>query len=106
MLSCPHCNVDIVLKELPHQGLFANFRVCPECGGTFTADPDTKFRQALFIIVALVSLVFTLFLYFHSSEWLIPSLSSYLALGILIYWGNKKMYLVPCSPDKASSDDN
>lgn len=94
-----------MLNALPYQGLLANFRVCPECGGTFTADPDTKIRQGLFIVVALLSLVFTVFLYFNSSGWLVPSLSSYLALGLLIYWGNIKMYLVPCSPDKVSSND-
>jgi hypothetical protein len=105
VLCCPHCNIDIVLKELPHQGLLASFRVCPECGGAFTVDPDTKIRQGIFIFVALLSLVFTVFLYFEFSGWLVPSLSSYVALGLLIYRGNKKMYLVPWPPDKTSSND-
>ena len=105
VLSCPYCNIDIVLRELPHQGLLANFRVCPECGGAFTVDPDTKIRQGLFIAVALLSLVFTVFLYLNSDGWLVPALCSYLALGLLIYWGNKKVYLVPRAPGKVSSND-
>ena len=99
VLSCPHCNVDIVLRELPHPGLFANYRICPECSGAFTPDPDTKIRQGLFISVALLSLVFTVFLYSNGSDWLVPSLFSYTVLGLLIFWGNKKMYLVPYNPD-------
>lgn len=62
----------------------------------FTVDPDTKYRQALFIVVALLSLVLTLFLYFDDIAWLIPAVVSYCALGLLIYRGNKKVYLVSC----------
>jgi len=40
-------------------------------------------------------LVFTLFLYFDDTAWLIPSLISYIALGALLFWGNKKVHFVP-----------
>jgi len=93
------------MRELPHPGLFANFRICPACSGSFTADPDTKLRQALFLIVALVSCVFTVSLYFGSNKWLIPALASYVVAGLLLYWGNKKMFLVPYKKDKRSIDD-
>jgi ribosomal protein S27AE len=105
MQRCPHCSKEVILKELPHQGLFKSHRVCPECGGCFTADTDTKYRQALFIVIALLSLVFTLFLYYEDPDWLIPALASYVALGIVICWGNKKMFLVPYNKNKNNTDD-
>ncbi|PLX82173.1 MAG: hypothetical protein C0616_02805 [Desulfuromonas sp.] len=96
MLACPHCGSVIVLKELPHRGVFDSCRTCPQCGGSFTVDKDTKVRQALFIVVALISLVFTVLLYFGDRGWLFLALGSYVALGGLIWWGNRKVYLVPC----------
>ena len=95
MKKCPHCYKEIRIKELPRQGFFDSYRICPECGGSFTVDKDTKYRQALFIIVALISLVFTMLLYYGDNTWLFPAILSYVALGILLYWGNKKIYYVP-----------
>ena len=95
MQECPHCNEEIQIRELPHPGLFANFRVCRKCGGSFTVDPDSKRRQVLFIVVLLVSLVFSVFLYFGGTDWLIPALASYIVLTALLYCGNKKLFLVP-----------
>lgn len=95
MLTCPHCHCDIDLKTLPHPGMFANYRVCPDCGERFTQDRDTKVRQYLFLLVALISLVFTLLLYFDSNDWLLPSIMSYIAVGGLMYWGNRNVLLVP-----------
>jgi len=93
------------MKTIPHQGLFASFRVCPNCGGYFAPDTDTKIRQVFFILVALISLVFTCFLYFELGDWLDPAISSYVALGLLIYWGNKKIYLVPYTKKRPTSTD-
>ena len=95
MQKCPYCNNEIRLKELPNQGFFNSFRICPNCEGKFTVDIDTKHRQAIFIFIALISLVFTILLYFKGLKWLIPSLVSYILLGVLIYWGNRKLFLVP-----------
>jgi uncharacterized membrane protein len=94
-----------VIRELPHPGLFENYRICPKCSDRFTVDADTKIRQMLLIPVGLASLVFTLFLYFDSLVWLVPSIASYLSLGLLIYWGNKKVFLVPCVRDTRPADD-
>ncbi len=105
MQFCPHCSTEIVIRELPHPGMFGNYRICPKCGGSFTVDSDTKIRQMLLIPVGLASLVFTLFLYFDSPVWLAPSIASYLALGLLIYWGNKKVFLVPYTRDRGSAND-
>lgn len=96
-ISCPHCNAGVTLNQLPHQGCWSNFRVCPHCGGLFTPDSDTKIRQAFCMVLSAISLVFTLLLYYESNNWLEPALSSYIVLGGLIYWGNRKMYLVPYS---------
>jgi hypothetical protein len=104
--QCPHCSAEIRVRELPHPGLLQDYRICPKCGGSFTADADTKYRQALFIVVALISLVFTLFLYFEDTAgWLIPALSSYIVLGLLLYWGNKKVFFVPYNKGKYPAND-
>jgi len=105
MQRCPHCGTEVNVRELPHQGFFKSYRCCAKCGGKFTADTDTKYRQALFIVIALISLAFTIFLYFGDMGWLIPAISSYLALGLLIYWGNKKLFFVPYIKDQNKKDN-
>ena len=40
-LPCPHCGNAVVMRELPHQGLFASHRLCPHCGKAFTVDRDS-----------------------------------------------------------------
>jgi uncharacterized protein (DUF983 family) len=105
MQRCPHCRTEVIVRELPHQGFFKSYRVCDKCGGSFTADADTKYRQALFIVIALISLAFTLFLYYEDTGWLVPALTSYVALGLLTYWGNKKMFFVPYNKDQKRTHD-
>ena len=53
----------------------------------------------------LVSLVFTLFLYFDDTAWLVPALVSYVFLGLLLYCGNKKVFFVPYNKDQAPTND-
>ena len=95
MLKCPHCDHGVVLNQLPHPSLFANYRVCPSCKALFTVDKDTKYRQAFGLVVALISLIFTLLLYFDGNNWLNKTIISYIILGLIIYWGNKQLFLVP-----------
>ena len=95
MPACPHCGSGIRLRELPHQGLFNSERICPHCAGSFTVDSRTKYRQAIFICVAVISSVLSLLLYFQSPEWLTPAIVSYFILALVIYWGNKRLFLVP-----------
>jgi uncharacterized protein (DUF983 family) len=104
--TCPHCGNEIRLNELPHQGLFKSFRICPNCGRKFTVDTDSKYRQAIFIVVLLISLVFSILLYLRWLEWLIPSIVSYFILGVLFYWGNRKLFLVPSEKDKNPNNDS
>ena len=105
MLTCPYCNHEIYMRKLPHQGFFKSYRICPNCEGSFTPDPDTKQRQTIFIFILIISLVFTLLLYFRSTEWLIPAIISYVILGLIAYWGNKRMFLVPYQSDQNNSKD-
>ena len=105
MQRCPHCSVEIRIRELPHPGLLKNYRTCPKCGGRFTVDSDTKYRQAILIVVMLLSLLFTLFLYFEDTGWLGPALLSYVVFGLLLYWGNRKVFLVPYVQDPRPTDD-
>ena len=58
------------MRKLPHRGYFQSFRICPNCGGKFTVDRDTKIRQVLFIVIVLISLGFTILLYFQGSRWI------------------------------------
>jgi hypothetical protein len=105
MQICPHCSIEIRVKELRHPGFFKNFRICPGCGGRFTIDTDTKYRQAAFLVITVISLAFTILLYYGYSKWLIPALVSYVVLGLLIYWGNKKLFFVPYQKDQNSAND-
>ena len=89
----------IIIKELPHQGVFDSHRICPECGGSFTVDKNTKYRQYYLIIIILISLIFTLLLYFDGNDWLVPAIISYVVFTALLYWGNKKLYYVPYKKD-------
>jgi hypothetical protein len=68
-------------------------------------DADTKIRQALFIVLSLVSLVLTLLLYFVGSEWLGPALASYAALLLLGVWGNSRITLVKYGNGDGGSAD-
>ena len=78
--------------------MFRSERQCPDCAKFFEVDPDTKRRQAYFIVLALVSLVFTGLLYFGDATWLIPAVASYVLLAGLIYRANKRVRLVPVKP--------
>ena len=105
MQCCPHCRKEVRIRELPNPGFLDNYRICPNCGDRFTVDSDTKYRQAIFVIVALVSLTFTLVLYFDGTAWLLPALASYVVLGLLVYWGNKKLFFVPYNKGEAPTND-
>jgi hypothetical protein len=74
---------------------FESFRVCPGCGGSFTVDTNSKYTQAAFILILFISLAFSVLLYFRGTGWLIPALVSYVVFGLLIYWGNNKLFYVP-----------
>ena len=105
MLACPHCSHEIRVRELPYQGFFKSFRICPNCGGSFTADTYTKYRQSIFIFIAIISLAITILLYLRGTEWLIPAIVSYVLLGLIIYLGNKRMYFVPYQKDQNTTND-
>lgn len=105
MLTCPHCSATVELRELPYLSVFRNYRICPECEGAFTVDVNTKRRQAVFLILAIVSLVLTGLLYFNGNAWLPPALVSYAAMAGLLYWANKKVRLVPYDNGSGPSGD-
>jgi len=99
MKICPYCGIEICIRRLPHPGFFKNYRICPNCQEKFTVDIDTKYRQAFCLCIVLVSLVFTLLLYMKNFEWLLPALVSYAVFGLVLYWGNKKLFYVPYKKD-------
>lgn len=97
-LTCPHCGAAVDLVRIPHQGLFRSERKCPQCGGFFEVDGETKRRQAWLISLVVVSLVLTLLLYFQGMVWLFPACMSYVLIGGLIIHANRKVRLVPWDP--------
>jgi len=44
-------------------------------------------------------------LYFRGTEWLIPAIAINVVLGLIIYWGNKRMFLVPYRKDQNTTND-
>ena len=94
MPSCPHCNKSVDLRTIKHQGMLAPHRICPTCNHPFEVDPKTKRRQAAFIVLALLSLVLTALMYADVRKWLPFAVPSYLLLGALVYYGNRRVYFV------------
>ena len=94
-LPCPHCQTAVVLAELPHPTWTASYRECPECRQLLTVDAKTKRRQAFAIVTAVLALVLTALQYFRSGGWLTFALMSYVLLALQIWWGNKRVKLVP-----------
>ena len=103
MPECPHCKQVIKGKDLQDQISFKRYRTCPSCAQPFTVDVSTKFRQVIGILIALISLAFTLGLFYLGTDWLIPTIISYIILGLLIYWGNKRVIFVPYDKDRNAS---
>ncbi len=95
MPECPHCRKIIDGKDLRDQFSFKRYRLCPSCGSPFTVDLATRYRQAIGLVIALISLALTMGLYFKGTDWLFPAILSYIVLGLYIYWGNKRVLFVP-----------
>jgi len=100
MPECTHCKTEVDGKDLRDQSLIKTYRLCPHCGNSFTVDKVTRHLQIIGIVLALFSLALTLLLYFKGTDWLIPAVTSYVLLGILIYIGNKRVAFVPYNMGK------
>lgn len=105
MHACPFCKQPFHVRALPHQSWWKNDRLCPHCGGKITVDRDTKIRQMLFLLLALISLAFTAMLQFDGNHWLLPALASYLVMWLGLYWATKQVFFLPYkSLDQASAE--
>lgn len=82
--------------------MFSSHRICPTCEGAFEVDPQTKKRQAAFIALAMPSLILTILMYFEFRQWAPFAVFSYLVLGVLIYFANRKVYLVKVEPTRSA----
>lgn len=105
MLACPHCGDSVDLRKLKHQGMLASHRVCPHCEGPFEVDPQTKRRQAAFIVLATISLIFTVLMYFDFQRWVLFAIPTYVVLVALIYFANRKVYLVKHDRNASQSEE-
>lgn len=94
MPACPHCSTSIDLSKIKHEGLFAAHRICPVCKQSFEVDTTTKRRQAVFMVILLVSLVLTVLLYIDGWKWVPYAVASYFLAGAVLYWGNKNLRLI------------
>ena len=106
MPECPHCKQVIEGKDLQDQLSFKRYRTCPSCSLPFKVDVSTKYRQVIGILIALISLALTLGLFYQGITWLIPAIISYIILGLLIYWGNKRVVFVPYKKDRNAGKDS
>lgn len=104
MPACPHCSASIDLRKIKHQGLLVSYRICPMCGQKFEVDPKTKRRQAVFIILALISLVLTILMHGNVSQWFPFAAFSYVLLIGTIYYGNKRVFFVKVERDSGKSN--
>jgi len=105
MSDCPHCKNEIDGKYLREQFSLKPYKSCPSCRGLFTVDSSTKQRQALGVIIALISLLLTLGLFSMGEKLFIPAAISYIVLGFYIYWANKLVKFVPYDKDENASKD-
>ena len=102
---CPHCKKNLVKQSEKYNPLsFKSYVECPYCGGKFTVDSQTKYRQARAIIISLVSLAFTLLWYYNGIGWLTYAIVSWIVLGLYIYQSDKKVSFVPYH--NGESDEN
>ena len=100
MLVCPNCKLEICIRKIAHPGLFKNYRIYPNCGEKLTPVRDARYLQAFAITIALSSTTMTILLYFGDNDWLFLAIVSYVNLGFIIYWCNKRIYLVPCKEQR------
>ena len=75
------------------------------CQGKFTPDAKTKQLQAFGIFIGIISLVMTMLLYFDGTRWLVPAAISYVVMGLWLYVGNKRIFLVPYGKVKDTTND-
>jgi hypothetical protein len=94
-LKCPGCDVEVSGKALALQPQFRRYRICPHCETRFTVDHATKRRQAVAIVLALVSLYLTVRLIMDGVDWLILACLSYGVLAAYIYFANPRIVAVP-----------
>jgi len=77
MLRCPHCDLAIELRQLRHRGWWRSDRVCPDCKGG----------------------VLTILATLGDERWWIATCASFVPLAWLIWYGNRRVRLVPFGRD-------
>ncbi|MDH3691244.1 MAG: hypothetical protein OEU36_17510 [Gammaproteobacteria bacterium] len=82
-------------KALAMQPQFHSYRVCPRCEARFAVDPSTKRKQAIAMVLALVSLYVTIRLMIDGANWLVLACLSYGVLAAYIYFANSRVVVVP-----------
>lgn len=81
-MNCPICGSDMRGRNLLFEHPLKPYRLCPDCGGKYTADQKTKQRQFPIIILALIALGSTAAFGLKGSNWLFPAIVSNIVL-----WG-------------------
>ncbi len=106
MHKCPHCKDEIDGKYLSEHFSLKPYKTCPSCGSLFTVDRSTKLRQAIAIIIAIISLTLTLGLFTMGVELFIPAVISYIVLGFYVYWANRLVLFVPYENNRNTKKEN
>ncbi len=93
-MNCPMCGSDMRGRSLLSHHSLKPYRVCPDCGGKYTADPKTKQKQIPIIVLALIALGLTAAVSFKGVSWLLPAIVSHIILwGYVGYSASRVVYV-------------
>lgn len=99
MPECSRCKQVIEGKDLQDQVSFKRCRSCPSCAHPFTVDVSTKYRRVIGLLIAIISLALIFGLFYGGTDWLIPTIISYIILALFIYRSNMRVVFVPYDND-------
>jgi uncharacterized protein (DUF983 family) len=96
-MNCPACGSDMRSRGLISHYSLKPYRVCPDCGAKYTADPKTKQRQLPIIVLVLIALGSTAAVGLKGTMWLLPAILSNIVLWCYVgYAVSRVKYVQHC----------
>ena len=96
-MNCPMCGSDMRGRSLQSRYSLKPYRVCPDCGDKYTADPKTKQRQFPIIILVLIALGSTAAVALKGHMWLLPAMLSNIVLWCYVGYAVSRVKYVQYS---------
>ena len=94
-MSCPVCGSDMRSRSLLSYYSLKPYRECPDCKSKYIADPKTRKRRGLLLILTLIMLILTVTAGIKGFAWLLPAVLSHIGLWAYIGYMLSKMTYVP-----------